>query len=82
MPVRVSVTGQKFITSDPIELVQPRLGGVSPAVEQYAPHPSGTKFLFLDNVGDERNLSIGLVTELAVARATIALSAEDAVLSA
>jgi hypothetical protein len=25
------------------------------------PHPSGTKFLFLDNVGDEKNLSIGVV---------------------
>ncbi len=28
--VRVSVSGTKFITSDPIELVRPRLGGVSP----------------------------------------------------
>lgn len=59
--VRVSVSGGKFSWSDPVELVRPRLGSVSTAVEQYAPHPSGTKFLFLDTVGDEKNLSLGVL---------------------
>jgi eukaryotic-like serine/threonine-protein kinase len=59
--VKVSTSGGKFVTSPPIELARPRLAAVSSSVEQYAPHPSGTKFLFLDNVGDEKNLSIGVV---------------------
>ena len=59
--VKVSVSGTKFTAGAPVELVRPKLGGISSSVEQYAPHPSGTKFLFLDNVGDERNLSIGIL---------------------
>lgn len=59
--VKVSTTGGKFTMSAPVELVRPKLAGVSANVEQYVPHPSGTKFLFLDNVGDEKNLSVGVV---------------------
>jgi Tol biopolymer transport system component len=59
--VKVTVSGTTFTTGAPVELVRARLGGVSSAIEQYAPHPSGTKFLFLDNVGDEKNLSIGVL---------------------
>jgi Tol biopolymer transport system component len=59
--VKVSVSGTKFITSDPIELLRPKLAAPSPSIEQYAPHPSGTKFLFLDTVGDEKNLSVGIL---------------------
>jgi Tol biopolymer transport system component len=59
--VRVSVSGRKFSTSDPVELARPKIGAVNSAVEQYMPHPSGTKFLFLDNVGDDKNLSVGVV---------------------
>jgi len=59
--VKVSVSGGKFSTSDPVELVRPRLASVSPGLEQYAPHPSGTKFLFLETAGDEQNLSLGVL---------------------
>jgi len=59
--VKVTVSGTNFLTSEPVELVRPKLTGVSSVVEQYAPHPSGTKFLFLDTVGDEKNLSIGVL---------------------
>jgi hypothetical protein len=59
--VKVSTSGGKFVTSSPVELVRPKLAAVSSVIEQYAPHPSGAKFLFLDNVGDEKNLSIGVV---------------------
>ena len=59
--VKVTVSGTNFATSAPVELIRPKLTGVSSVVEQYAPHPSGTKFLFLDTVGDEKNLSIGVV---------------------
>jgi Tol biopolymer transport system component len=59
--VKVSVSGKTLTTSDPVELVRSKIGAVSPAVEQYAPHPNGTKFLMLDNVGDDKNLSVGVV---------------------
>jgi hypothetical protein len=59
--VKVAVSDKKFTTSDPVELLRPKIGAVSPAVDQYAPHPSGTKFLSLDNVGDDKNLSLGVV---------------------
>jgi Tol biopolymer transport system component len=59
--VKVLVSGGKFDTSDPVELVRPRLASVSPSLEQYAPHPSGTKFLFLETAGDENNLSLGVL---------------------
>ena len=67
------MSGSKFITSEPVELVRPRLGGVSSAVEQYTPHPSGTKFLFLDNVGDEEESFGRRGAQLAVARAAVAV---------
>lgn len=41
--------------------MRPRLGSVNANVEQYAPHPSGTKFLFLETVGAEKNLSLGVL---------------------
>ncbi len=59
--VKVLVSGGTFNTSDPVELVRPRLGSVSPSLEQYAPHPSGTKFLFLETAGDEQSLSLGVL---------------------
>jgi Tol biopolymer transport system component len=59
--VKVSTSGGRFVTSAPVELARPRLAGVISSVEQYVPHPSGTKFLFLDSVGDNQNLSIGVV---------------------
>ena len=59
--VKVAVAGGKFTTGEPVELVRPKLTGVSAVVEQYALHPSGTKFLFLDTVGDEKDLSIGVL---------------------
>ena len=59
--VKVTISGTQFSTSEPVELMRPRLTAVNPVVEQYAPHPSGTKFLFLDTVGDEKNLSVGVL---------------------
>ena len=59
--VKVSVSGGKFSWSDPVELVRPRLASVDFQIEQYAPHPSGTKFLFLETAGDEKNLSLGVL---------------------
>ena len=59
--VKVTVSGTTFVTGEPAQIIRPKLAGVSSVVEQYAPHPSGTKFLFLDTVGDETTLSIGVL---------------------
>jgi hypothetical protein len=59
--VKVTVSGTTFATGEPVQIIRPKLAGVSSVVEQYVPHPSGTKFLFLDTVGDETSLSIGVL---------------------
>ena len=42
-------------------LFSPTDSAEDPQIEQYAPHPSGTKFLFLEPAGDEKNLSLGVL---------------------
>ncbi len=57
----ISVNGTTLTASAPENLFRPILPGVSVATEQYFPHPSGTKFLTLEIVGNERTLAIGVV---------------------
>jgi len=57
----ITVNGTTLTASEPVDLFRPILPGVSVAIEQYAPHPSGTKFLMLDIVGNERTLALGVV---------------------
>lgn len=57
----ITVNGSSLTAADPVELFRLRLPGVSTSVEQYAPHPDGKRFVVLDTVGGDRNLSIGVV---------------------
>ncbi len=57
----ISVTGSSLVAGEPVDLFRPRLPGVSTSVEQYAPHPDGKRFVVLDIVGGDSNLSIGVV---------------------
>jgi hypothetical protein len=53
--------GKELYFLAPVDLFRPRLAGVSTSIEQYAPHPDGKRFVVLDIVGGDRNLSMGLV---------------------
>jgi Tol biopolymer transport system component len=59
--VKVKASAAAFEVGDPFEIARPRLTGVSSSVEQYAPHPSGTRFLVLEMIGDDRDLATGIV---------------------
>ena len=59
--VPLTVTGTKLSAGEPVDLFKPRLAFVSTQTEQFAPHPSDTRFLVLDVVGGERGLSIGMI---------------------
>jgi len=59
--VTITVNGSSLTAADPVELFRPRLPGVSTATEQYAPHPDGKRFVVLDTVGGDRNLSMGVL---------------------
>jgi dipeptidyl aminopeptidase/acylaminoacyl peptidase len=57
----ITVNGSSLTAADPVDLFRPRLAGVSTAIEQYAPHPDGKRFVVVDTVGGDRNLSIGVL---------------------
>ena len=61
MAVKVTTSAGSFTTSEPVELARPRLTAINSFMEQYAPHPGGSKFLVLEIVGDERDFSMGVV---------------------
>ena len=59
--VKVSVSAGAPVFGEPVELARPRIASAASQIEQYAPHPSGSKFLVLETVGDARDLSVSVM---------------------
>ena len=54
--------GTRFSTGKPVALFKTGLSTVNGQIEQYAPAPDGTRFLLVDYIDQQRELSLTVMT--------------------